>query len=202
MDFGVLGLEGIVGPDNGAPFQTQLPPPPLLSAEAKPKLLGSGFTKQERSSDSAEDHCKSSKLPRTDDLPTPKTMPLHQGTPLLRSNSLVSADTSHQEHMLSFSSLKSEVPFISKDVGFVERSTQNSGFSYYQHTPSTYTRNAGNFFVFWFVTLLFLGKKKLVLCGWLWFLIFVRLGFGKCAFRYKRFRHTLCAENRVAEIIK
>ncbi|WRX10859.1 WRC domain - like 2 [Theobroma cacao] len=143
MDFGVLGLEGIVGPDNGAPFQTQLPPPPLLSAEAKPKLLGSGFTKQERSSDSAEDHCKSSKLPRTDDLPTPKTMPLHQGTPLLRSNSLVSADTSHQEHMLSFSSLKSEVPFISKDVGFVERSTQNSGFSYYQHTPSTYTRNAG-----------------------------------------------------------
>ncbi|XWS41738.1 hypothetical protein CRYUN_Cryun17cG0108600 [Craigia yunnanensis] len=143
MDFGVLGLGGIVGPDNGAPSQTQPPPPTLLSAETKPKLVGSGFTKQERSSDSAEDHWKSSKLPRTDDLSTPKAMPLHQGTPLLRSNSLVLADTCQQEHMLSFSSLKSEVPFISKDGGFLERSTQNSGFSYYQQTPSTYTRNAG-----------------------------------------------------------
>ncbi|XWS33460.1 hypothetical protein CRYUN_Cryun22dG0084700 [Craigia yunnanensis] len=142
MDFGVLGLEGIVGPNNGVPSQTQPPPPRFLSAEAKPKLVGSGFTKQERSSDSAEDHWKSSKLPRTDDLSTSKTMPLHQGTPLLRSISLVSADTRQQEHMLSFSSLKSEVPFISKDGSFLE-STQNSGFSYYQHTPSTYTRNAG-----------------------------------------------------------
>ncbi|XVF59223.1 hypothetical protein PTKIN_Ptkin07bG0258200 [Pterospermum kingtungense] len=136
MDFGVLGLEGVVGPDNnGAPSQTQPSSPPLVSAEeAKPKLVGSGFTKQQRSSDSAEDHWKSSKLPRIDDFSTPKTMPLHQGTPLLRSNSLVSPDTTrHQEHMLSFSSLKSEVPFISKE----------DGFSYYQHTPSIYARNAG-----------------------------------------------------------
>ncbi|XVF17486.1 hypothetical protein REPUB_Repub10bG0126500 [Reevesia pubescens] len=147
MDFGVLGFEGILGPDNGASSQSQSqrqpPPPPLLSAESKPKLVGSGFTKHERSSDSAEDHWKSSKLPRTDDLSTPKTMSLHQGTPLLRSNSLASADTRQQEHMLSFSSLKSEAPFISKDGGFLDRSTQNSGFSYYQRTPSTYTRNAG-----------------------------------------------------------
>ncbi|XVE86962.1 hypothetical protein DITRI_Ditri18aG0077700 [Diplodiscus trichospermus] len=145
MDFGVLGLQGSVGPDNGAPSQTQPPPPPPphLSAETKPKLVGSGLTKQERFSDSAEDHWKSSKLPRTDDLSTPKAMPLHQGTPLLRSNSLVSADTRQQEHMLSFSSLKSEVPFICKDGGFLERSTHNSGFSYYQHIPSTYARNAG-----------------------------------------------------------
>ncbi|XP_022752061.1 growth-regulating factor 1-like [Durio zibethinus] len=143
MDFGVLGLEGIVGPGSGAPSQAQPPPPPFLSAEAKPKLVGSGFTKQERSSDSAEDLRKSSKLPRTDDLSTPKTMPLHQGSSLLRSNSLVSATTRQQEHMVSFSSLKSEVPFISKDGVFLERSTQNSGFSYYQYTPSTYTRNMG-----------------------------------------------------------
>ncbi|XVF61399.1 hypothetical protein PTKIN_Ptkin08bG0126500 [Pterospermum kingtungense] len=143
MDFGVLGFEGIVGPDHGAPSQTQPPPQPLLSAETKPKLVGSGFNKQERSFDSAEDHWKSSKLPRTDDLSTPKAMPLHQGSPLLRSNSLVSADSRQQEHMLSFSSLKSEVPFISKDGGFLERSAQNSGFSYYQHSPSTYIRNAG-----------------------------------------------------------
>ncbi|XVE82966.1 hypothetical protein DITRI_Ditri16bG0048100 [Diplodiscus trichospermus] len=144
MDFGVLGLEGIVGPDNGTPSQTQPPPPPpLLAAEAKPKLVGSGFTKQERSSNAAEDHCKSSKFPRTDDLSTPKTMPLHQGPLLLRSNSLVSVDTRQKEHMLSFSTLKSEVPFISKDGGFLERSKQNGGLSYYQCTHSTYTRNAG-----------------------------------------------------------
>ncbi|XWS29678.1 hypothetical protein CRYUN_Cryun24cG0050500 [Craigia yunnanensis] len=142
MDIGVLGLEGIVSPENGAPSQTQPPPPPCLSAETKPKLVGSGFTKQERSFDSAEDHWKSSKLPRTDDLSTPKAMPLHQGTPLFRSISLVSADTRQQEHMLNFSKLKSEVPCFSKDGGFLERSTQNIGFSYYQHTPSTYTRNA------------------------------------------------------------
>ena len=160
MDFGVLGLEGIVGPDNGAPSQTQPPLPPLFSAVTKPKLVGSGFTKQERSSDSAEDHWKSSKILRIDDLSTPKAMLLHQGTPLLVSNSLVSADTHHQQqHMLSFSSLKSGVPCFSKDGGFLERSTQNSGFSYYQHTPSTYTRNAGNFFDVFCETLLLLGQK-------------------------------------------
>ncbi|OMP01747.1 Growth-regulating factor 5 [Corchorus olitorius] len=127
MDFGVLGFEGnIVGPDNGAAAsQTQTQP-----FDSKSKLAaGSGFTKQERSSVSAEDRWKSSKIPRTDDLSTQKTMPLHQLTPLLRSNSLVSP----QEHMLSFSSLKSEVPFITKD----------GVFSYYQHPSSTYTRNAG-----------------------------------------------------------
>ncbi|XP_022740435.1 growth-regulating factor 1-like [Durio zibethinus] len=133
MDFEVLGLEGIVVPGNGTLSQTRPPPPPFLSAEAKPKIVGSGFSKQERSSDSAEDHWKSSKLPRTHDLSTPNAMPLHQGTPLLRSNSLVSACTHQQEHILSLSSLKSEVSFISKD----------GGFSYYQHTPSMYNRNAG-----------------------------------------------------------
>ncbi|XP_022773921.1 growth-regulating factor 1-like [Durio zibethinus] len=143
MNFEVLGLEGIVGPNNGALSQTQPPSTPLLSAETKPKLVGSGFTMQERSFDSAEDHWKGSKLPRTDDLLTPNTMPLQQGTPLLRSNSLVSADTRQQEYILSFSSLKSEVPSISKDGGFLERITQNNSFSYHQHTSSMYTRNAG-----------------------------------------------------------
>ncbi|KAG8481580.1 hypothetical protein CXB51_026534 [Gossypium anomalum] len=120
MDFGVPVLDGILGPENGAPSQPQ------------PKL--------ERS----EDHCKCSKLQRSGDLLTPKTMPLHQPSPLLRSNSLVSADTGPHEHMLRFSSLNSEVPFINiKDGDFLEISTQNSGFSYYQPTPSSYTRNAG-----------------------------------------------------------
>lgn len=133
MDFGVPVLDGILGPENGAPSQPQ------------PKL--------ERS----EDHCKCSKLQRSGDLLTPKTMPLHQPSPLLRSNSLVSADTGPHEHMLCFSSLNSEVPFINiKDGDFLEISTQNSGFSYYQPKPSSYTRNAGNFF-------LWIGSKKLLL---------------------------------------
>ncbi|KAE8693371.1 Growth-regulating factor 8 [Hibiscus syriacus] len=142
MDFGVLGLEGIVGPDNGAPsLQTRT----FLSIESKPMIVGSGFTKQERSSDSAEeDHWKNCKLPRTDDLSTPKTMSLlHQGSPLLRSNSLVITEACQQDHMVNFSLLKSEVPSIGKDDSFLETSTQNSNFSYYQHTPSMYTRNAG-----------------------------------------------------------
>ncbi|KAE8718524.1 hypothetical protein F3Y22_tig00110013pilonHSYRG00466 [Hibiscus syriacus] len=107
MDFGVPGSD--------ATSQTQ------------PKLVGSGFPKQDRSCASTEDHWKCSKLQRTDGLLTPKTMPLHQGTPLLRSNSLVSADSGgQQEHMLSFSSLKSEAPFSNKNGDFSEISALNS----------------------------------------------------------------------------
>ncbi|XP_012469669.1 growth-regulating factor 1 isoform X1 [Gossypium raimondii] len=124
MDFGVLGLDGIVGPNNGAPSPSPSPSPPV---ESKPKLFGSGFTKQERSSDSAEeeDHWKSCKVP--------KTMPLHQGIPLLRSNE---TPQQQQDHMISFSSLKSELPFIRKDGNFMEKTTQSNDFS-------MYTRNAG-----------------------------------------------------------
>ncbi|XP_039034004.1 growth-regulating factor 1-like [Hibiscus syriacus] len=111
MDFGFAGPDGITGPANGAPSQAQ------------PKLLGSGFPKQERCSDSAEEHWKCSKFQRSDDLLTPKTMPL-------RSNS-----GGHQEHMLSLSSLKSEPPSINRDGDFLEMGTQNSGLSYYEHTP-------------------------------------------------------------------
>ncbi|GLU13414.1 hypothetical protein SLE2022_300520 [Rubroshorea leprosula] len=137
MDFGGLGLEGLVGPESGASSQAKLP-------ETKPMVLGSGFAKQERSSESGEDHLRSSKVPRsTNDFSAPKTMALHQGASLLRSNSGVSGDTRTQEHMLSFSAVKTEVPFFSKDGGFGERSTQNSGFAYYQHIPTAYPRNAG-----------------------------------------------------------
>ncbi|KAK8716586.1 hypothetical protein V6N13_043892 [Hibiscus sabdariffa] len=110
FDFGVLGLEGIVGHENGAPSQTQ-----TFSAESKPMLVRSGFTQQEISSDSVEDHRKRWKLPRTDDLSIPKAMSLTQGTPLLRSNSLVSSEASQQDHMINFSLLKSEVPSSGKD---------------------------------------------------------------------------------------
>ncbi|KAE8700073.1 Growth-regulating factor 1, putative isoform 2 [Hibiscus syriacus] len=120
MDFGFPGSDCITGHANGAPSQAQ------------PKLVGSGFPKQERCSDSAEDHRKCSKMQRSDDLFTPKTMPL-------RSNS-----GGHQEHMLSFSSLKSEPPSINKDGDFLEMSTQNSGLFYFQHTPQAYARSAGS----------------------------------------------------------
>ncbi|KAK8544292.1 hypothetical protein V6N13_034654 [Hibiscus sabdariffa] len=55
MDFGVLGLVGIVYTeyDNGAPSPCQTQS--FLSIESKPKLVGSGFTKQERSPGSAEE---------------------------------------------------------------------------------------------------------------------------------------------------
>ncbi|KAE8696230.1 Growth-regulating factor 1, putative isoform 2 [Hibiscus syriacus] len=94
MDFGFPDSDGVTGPANGAPSQAQ------------PKLLGSGFPKQERCSDSAEDHWKCSKFQRSDGLLSPKTMPL-------RSNS-----RGHQEHMLSFSSLKSDLLPLTKMVTF------------------------------------------------------------------------------------
>lgn len=149
MDFGVLCLDGLVGPQsssNGAP------PSHVSLPETKPKILGSVLTKQERSSGSAQDDLRASKMSKTDDFFVPKTMPLHQpATSLLRSNSFLSNTSCQQEHMLSFSLPKAEAtPFLNKDGGLVERiNTQNhSGFPYYQHTASVYSKGAGkqNFF--------------------------------------------------------
>ncbi|KAL5556757.1 hypothetical protein UlMin_038993 [Ulmus minor] len=67
-------------------------------------------------------------------------MSFHEGTPLLRSNFLFPGDTHQQEQMLSFSSPKSEVSFLSKDGGQLG-SSQNSGFPYYQRPPLAYSRN-------------------------------------------------------------
>lgn len=146
MDFGVVGLEGLVGPEGGALSQVTDP-------ETKTKGLGSGFVKQERTGPD-EDYWRSSKMVKTEDLTASKTMPLHQGTSLLRSNSMLHGDTrqqqQQQEHMLSFSSHKPEVSFLTKDGGLLERNTQSSTFPYYQRTPSAaYSRNAGiSFMVF------------------------------------------------------
>ncbi|KAK9284456.1 hypothetical protein L1049_023629 [Liquidambar formosana] len=133
MDFGVVGLEGFVGPEGGAPSQVSDP-------ETKPKVHGSGIGKQERSG-SGEDDWRNSKMARTDDFSVSKTMPVHQSTPLLRSNSTLSDDGRPQQQMLSFSSVKSEGPSLGKNGGLVERSTQT--FPFYQHTPAAYYRNAG-----------------------------------------------------------
>lgn len=80
--------------------------------------LGSGFGKQERSSDSGEDQLRASKMV--------KTMSLHQGASLLRSNS---GDSRSREQMLSFSGVKSE--------------TSSGGFGSFQQIPTSYTRNPG-----------------------------------------------------------
>ncbi|KAL9378703.1 hypothetical protein Peur_030038 [Populus x canadensis] len=145
MDFGVLGLEGLVGPESSshAPSHVSLP-------ETKPRILGSVLTKQERSSSSAsaqDDYWRASKMPKLDDFSSTKTMPLHQPAPLLRPNSMFSNDSRQQEHMLSFSSPKPEAtPFLVKDAGLVERNTQNHtalSFPYYQHAPLSASRSAG-----------------------------------------------------------
>lgn len=138
MDFGAGGLEGLMGPEGGGGASSKVSNP-----ETKPNGLGSGLVKQEKSGP-PEDDWKSSKIAKSESLSAYKTMPLHQATPLLRSNAFSTADTRQQEHMLSFSSVKPEVPFLRKDGGLVEKSTHNSVFPYYHRTPSAYTRNVGN----------------------------------------------------------
>lgn len=179
MDFGVMALEGLMGPEGGA---TGAAHSLASDPETKPKghapnvPHGSGSVKQQRSWP-AEDDWRTSKMPKNDDLPAPKTMPLqYQGTPLLRSNSLLPADTHRQEQMLSFSNNKSEVTFLSKD-GMLERNIQGPDFAYYQRTPaltpSAYTRNAaGTNFIyvsFLIFNFLYLGGGLVGQC-WSWIL--------------------------------
>ncbi|GMH06341.1 hypothetical protein Nepgr_008181 [Nepenthes gracilis] len=125
MDFGLVGQNiGLIS-----------------EQEAKPKSNGSGFVKQERSVPLEED-CRASKVGRaSDDLGLSKAMSIHQGTPLLRST-LVASDGGRSQ-MLSFSSSKSEVGFLSQDGGLGYKNAQNLPSSCYQHTPSAYSRNAG-----------------------------------------------------------
>ncbi|CAL5370941.1 unnamed protein product [Camellia sinensis] len=140
VDFGAVGLETLVGPDNGVCSSQVVP----NSDAIKHNSSGSGFLKKQRSG-SGEDNWRSSKVPRTVDFDAPKTMLQQQGTPLLlRSNSLLSGDGGGQNQtMLSFSSPRSDVPFLNKNGGLAERTTQNPAFPFYQHTPYAYTRNAG-----------------------------------------------------------
>ncbi|KAM1048338.1 hypothetical protein ACFX1X_027798 [Malus domestica] len=130
MDFGVMGLEGLVGPDAGGGE----------AAENVGDGSGSASAKQQRSWP-AEDDWRDSKMLKNEDLNSPKTMPLqYQGTPLLRSNSQQlppPAESHRQEQMLSFSNNKSE-SFLNRD----------GDFAYYQRNPtpipSPYPRNAGS----------------------------------------------------------
>ncbi|XAR51395.1 hypothetical protein NMG60_11006011 [Bertholletia excelsa] len=138
MDFGAVGLEGLVGSTenngNGAVSDPDA---------SKPRSSGSGFLKQARSG-SGEEDWRSTKLVKTEDAENPKTMLHLQGTPLLlRSNSLLSGDNGQPQNMLSFSTSGSEVTFLNKNGGLAEKSTQNTAFHYSQQSPYAYTRNAG-----------------------------------------------------------
>ncbi|KAL6993887.1 hypothetical protein U1Q18_011998 [Sarracenia purpurea var. burkii] len=148
MDFGAVGLEGLACPDNRICSQVVSNPDQATKTKSN---NGSGFLKQPRSG-SLEDDWTSSKLARTDDSDSSKTMLYPQGIPmLLRSNSLISGDAAAQHPtMLSFSSpssstsSRSEVAFLSRNGGLAaERSNQNVASPYFQHTPYGFSRNAG-----------------------------------------------------------
>ncbi|XP_023517130.1 growth-regulating factor 1-like [Cucurbita pepo subsp. pepo] len=134
MDFGVVGLDSFVDSSDA----------PSPYPETKLKSLGSAFSKQDRSGFVDDDDWSNSKIPKTDTtLSASKTMPLHQGFPLLRSNALLSTDGRQKEHMLSFSSLKSDTSLQTKDSELIARSLQTSIYPYHQHKSSPYSRNTG-----------------------------------------------------------
>lgn len=132
MDFGVVGLDGLVGSETGLASLGSDP-------ETKQKWYGSGFLKQERSG-ATEDDWKSLKIAKTDDFSASKAMLLPHRNTLLRSNATLFSDAAgqqEQQQMLSFSSPKSEPLFM-------ERSSHNALFSpYYHPTSSAYNRNTG-----------------------------------------------------------
>lgn len=132
-----MSLEALVGPEAGTAGSSKV-------SEPKTRFMGLGseLVKHEKSWD-AEYDWKSSKMAKNDNLSAHKTMPLHQGTPLRRSNALFSGEGRQQEHMLSFSPVKPEVPILRKDGSIVDKGTYND-FPYYQRAPSAYIKNAGN----------------------------------------------------------
>ncbi|XP_057974691.1 growth-regulating factor 1-like [Malania oleifera] len=127
MDLGVVGLDGVVGSENGFVSLANSSDP-----ERRQKWYGSGFLKQERSETGTgtptEDDWRGLKMPKTtDDFSASKAMLLPQRSAgLLRSNSTLFSD-GQQQQMLSFSSPKSEALLM-------ERSPQNGVY---------YSRNTG-----------------------------------------------------------
>ncbi|KAJ6344840.1 hypothetical protein OIU76_006386 [Salix suchowensis] len=132
MDFGVqVGLDGLVGSDtSNSGFASLASSDP----EAKQRLYGSGFFKQERPGN-VDGDWRSSKLSKTE------SMLLEQSnTSFLKSssNSLFSngqQQQQQQQQMLSFS--------CPKPVSSVERSSQNATLPYFHLTSSAHNRNTG-----------------------------------------------------------
>ncbi|KAG8499275.1 hypothetical protein CXB51_005725 [Gossypium anomalum] len=127
MDFGVVGLEGIVGSETSTGFTLV-----ASESETKQKLYGSAFLKQERSG-SSEDDWRSSKLAKFDDISA--SLSQHRNT-LFRSNTSIFFDGQQQQQMLSFSAPKSEALSMG-------RSSQNVIFPYFHLTSPACTRNTG-----------------------------------------------------------
>ncbi|KAK9949197.1 hypothetical protein M0R45_004731 [Rubus argutus] len=133
MDFGVVGMDMdcLMGPETR---EEEAHSHVVSGPETKAGHdNGSGFSFKQQRSWPVEDDWRASKMPKPDDMSSPRTMPLPQL--LMRSTTLAPP---RQEQMLSFSSNKSEVSFLSKDGG-------SSDFAYYQRmrTPSSaYARNA------------------------------------------------------------
>lgn len=146
MDFGLVGLDGLVGS-----AETGLASSSLTSSdpETKHKWYGSGLLKQERPDNTGEDDWRSLKVAKTDhDFSVSKAL-LHQqrnttNPTSLRSNnySLISEGQQHQHQhqqqqmMLSFSSPKSEALLV-------RNGSTGATFPYYHHTQSACNRNTG-----------------------------------------------------------
>ncbi|KAJ6871992.1 GRF1/2d [Populus alba x Populus x berolinensis] len=129
MDFGVqVGLDGLVGSDtSNSGFASLASSDP----EAKQKLYGSGFLKQERPGNIDGDW-RSSKLSKTE------SMLLEQSnTSLLKSSSnfLFADGQQQQQQMLSFS--------YPRSAPSAERSSQNGTLPYFHLTSSAHNRSTG-----------------------------------------------------------
>ncbi|GLT93629.1 hypothetical protein SLE2022_114120 [Rubroshorea leprosula] len=130
MDFGVVGLDGVVGSDTSATTTSGLAS--LASdPETKEKWYGSGFLKQERSC-SNEDDWRSSKLAKTEDFSASKAMLFQQRNSLLRSNASIFPDVQQNQQMLSFCSPKSE-----------DKCSPNVTFPYFHLTSPAFSINTG-----------------------------------------------------------
>ncbi|TYI92954.1 hypothetical protein E1A91_D02G104900v1 [Gossypium mustelinum] len=130
MDFGVVGLEGIVGSETSNGFTLV-----ASESETKQKLYGSAFLKQERSG-SSEDDWRTSKLAKFDDISASKAVLSQHRNTLFRSNTSIFFDGQQQQQMLSFSAPKSEALSMG-------RSSQNVTFPYFHLTSPACTRNTG-----------------------------------------------------------
>lgn len=137
MDFGIVGLEGLVGSETTSSGFASLA---SSDPETKHKWYGSGFLKQERSG-TTEDDWRSSKLSKTESM----LLPAQRNT-LLKSNTSTTAaatttstlftDGQQQQQMLSFSCPKSEALSA-------ERIPQNATLPYFHLTSSAYAKNTG-----------------------------------------------------------
>lgn len=153
MDIGVHILGSVTSNENGSQGQKEL-----------------RGTKQDRSGFNGEDCLQRSlKLARTTTTTTTtreeeenlsssfaaaycKTLPFHQGIPLMRSASPLSSDSRRQEQMLSFSD-KPEALDFSKYVGLDNNNNNKSTLSPFLHQipPPSYFRSSGlkmSFFFF------------------------------------------------------